>query len=456
VDLDYVVTAGLGDTSYLLGSDGEGLVVDPQRDVDRLLALAEANDLRIRYVVETHVHNDYLSGAIEVRRATGAEVVGPTGSGYAFPFHAVADGDDLHLGALRVAAIATPGHTPEHTSYLVYEQGSDEPVAVFTGGSLMVGGAGRTDLLGPDRTDELTRRQFRSLRRLAELPDAVRVLPTHGAGSFCGAGPPPTHPLSTIGAERRENQALRAASEDVFVKQQLDGLLAYPTYYRQMAPINRAGPGPVDAVIAPAALSPAQVEQLVAAGAQVVDARGRTEFAAAHLPGSINVELDDAFASYVGWLVPFGADLVLVVPEPAGDSIREATTQLLRIGYERVLGHLADGLPAWQSSGREVRGYPLATVEELCEAIRSGANPFVVDVRQRPEWEAGHLEGSTHRFVGDLPGHEWELEGAEAWVICRTGHRSAMAASLLDRADVSVRLVADRGVEELLRHCATA
>jgi rhodanese-related sulfurtransferase len=368
----------------------------------------------------------------------------------------MSEGDDLRLGSLRVVAMATPGHTPEHTSYLVYEEGSGEPVAVFTGGSLMVSGAGRTDLLGPDRTDELTRRQFHSLRRLAELPDAVRVLPTHGAGSFCGAGPPPAHPLSTIAAERRENHALRAASEDVFVKQQLDGLLAYPTYYRQMAAINRAGPDPVEAVISPAALSPAQVEQLVAEGAQVVDARGRAEFAAAHLPGSINIELDDAFASYVGWLVPFGADLVLVVPEPAGDSVREAATQLLRIGYERVLGHLVDGIPAWRASGREVRSYPLGTIEELCEAIRSGAEPFVLDVRQQTEWEAGHVEGSAHRFVGDLPGHEGELGGAEAWVICRTGHRSAMAASLLDRADVSVRLVADRGVEELLRDCPTA
>jgi rhodanese-related sulfurtransferase len=223
-----------------------------------------------------------------------------------------------------------------------------------------------------------------------------------------------------------------------------------------MAPINRAGPGPVDAVIAPAALSPAQVEQLVAEGAQVVDARGRTEFAAAHLPGSINVELDDAFASYVGWLVPFGADLVLVVPEPAGDSVREATTQLLRIGYERVRGHLVDGLAAWQSSGREVRGYPLATVEELCEAIRSGADPFVLDVRQRPEWEAGHLEGSTHRFVGDLPGHEGELEGAEAWVICRTGTARRWRRASWTGRTCRLRLVADRGVEEVLRHCATA
>jgi glyoxylase-like metal-dependent hydrolase (beta-lactamase superfamily II)/rhodanese-related sulfurtransferase len=453
VDLESVAIPGLGDTSYLLGSDGEGLVVDPQRDVGALLDLAEADDLRVRYVLETHVHNDYVSGAMEIHRATGAEVVGPTGSGFAFAFHAMSEGDDLRLGSLRVVAMATPGHTPEHTSYLVYEEGSEDPVAVFTGGSLLVAGAGRTDLLGPDRTDELTRRQFRSIRRLAELPDAVRVLPTHGAGSFCVAGPPPEQRVSTIGAERQENRALGAASEDVFVKQQLDGLLAFPTYYRQMAPMNRAGPDPVEAVIQPVALSPSQVEQLVAEGAQVVDGRGRAEFAAAHLPGSINIELDDAFASYVGWLVPFGADLVLVVPEPSEDSMREAATQLLRIGYERVLGHLVDGVPAWRASGRDVRSYPLATIEELCDALRSGSHPFVLDVRQRTEWEAGHLEGSVHRFVGDLPGHEGELEGAEAWVICRTGHRSAMAASLLDRAGVSVRLVADRGVDELLRDC---
>jgi glyoxylase-like metal-dependent hydrolase (beta-lactamase superfamily II)/rhodanese-related sulfurtransferase len=455
VDLDYVVTPGLGDHSYLLGSSGEGLLVDPQRDIERILVLAEANDLRVRYVLETHVHNDYLSGALEAHRATGAEVIGPTGSGYAFPFRPVADGDELHLGSLRIVAMATPGHTPEHTSYLLFEDGSDEPVAVFTGGSLMVGGAGRTDLLGPDRTDGLTRAQYRSLRLLAELPDAVRVLPTHGAGSFCGAGPPPAHRLSTIGTERRENAALRAAGEEAFVKQQLDGLLAYPTYYREMAAINRNGPGSVEGIVAPAALFPSDVERLMAEGAHVVDARGRAEFAAAHLPGSVNIELDEAFASYVGWLVPFGADIVLIVPEPAEDAVREAATQLLRIGYERVLGHLVDGVAAWQASGREVRRYLLGTIEELCDAIRAGAEPFILDVRQRTEWEVGHIEGSVHRFVGDLPGHEGELEGDEAWVICRTGHRSAMAASLLDRAEVSVRLVADRGVEDLLRDCLT-
>ncbi len=461
MDVELVVTAGLGDNSYVLVSEAEALVVDPQRDVGRYLEIAASKGAVIGQVLETHVHNDYVSGAVELRAATGAEIVGPAGAGYGFAHRGVADGDELKVGDLRIVAVATPGHTPEHTSYLVYEGGSDAPSAAFTGGSLMVGGAGRTDLLGPAFTDGLTRDQFRSLRRLAALPDAVAVLPTHGAGSFCGTGPAPRERTSTLSEERVRNPALAAPDEETFVRMQLSGLLAYPAYYRSMAPINRAGPAvlgdlmPRLSKLRLSKLSPEQLERAMAGGVAVVDARWRVQFARAHVPGSINVELDDTFGSYVGWVVPFGSPVALVLPEPEGEAMDEAATQLLRIGYDRIEGYLAGGVKAWRASGRAVGSYPVAGLEELCRRYRSSLRPEVLDVRQQAEWDAGHIEGSRHVFVGDLPGRVEELAGAgEVWAVCGTGHRASLASSLLDRAGIQVRLVDGTGVRDFLKHCA--
>jgi glyoxylase-like metal-dependent hydrolase (beta-lactamase superfamily II) len=242
MDYELFVTPGLGDNSYLLVSAGEAVVVDPQRDAWRFLSAADARKLRVRYVLETHVHNDYVSGALEIRAAAQAEIGAPARGKYEFPHRAMAEGDEIRIGALRIVAWETPGHTPEHIAWLVYEDGRADPVAVFGGGSLIVGTAGRTDLLGPDVADDLTRAQFRSLRRLAALPPSVQLLPTHGAGSFCTASVGSRDRTSTIGDELRSNPALAARDEDSFVRRQLEGLRAYPAYYAHMAGINRAGP----------------------------------------------------------------------------------------------------------------------------------------------------------------------------------------------------------------------
>jgi hydroxyacylglutathione hydrolase len=451
VELEVVVAPGLGDNSYLVASGSEAAVVDPQRDVGRLLSLAESRDVTISHIVETHVHNDYVSGAIELREATGAEILAPARGRYEFAHRRMAEGDEARVGELRLVAIETPGHTPEHLSYLVYER-TDVPVAAFTGGSLMVGGAGRTDLLGPEQTEELTRAQYRTLRRLASLPDTVQVLPTHGAGSFCGAGPARKQRISTMLEERGHNRALASSDEEEFVRQQLSGLLDYPAYYAHMASINRAGPPLVRDVPPAGALSPEEVEARVADGAWVVDGRGRRAFAEAHLPGSINVELTDSFASYVGWVVPFNHRLVLVLPPPEETHLDEAVAKLLAVGYERIEGYLAGGLQAWRSSGRQVRSFPVATIEELCEEWTR--SPSVLDVRQREEWYAGHIPRSTHIFVGDLPHRLDEVpRDREVWVACATGQRTAIAASLLDRRGVSVRSVVAGGIPDWLRLC---
>jgi glyoxylase-like metal-dependent hydrolase (beta-lactamase superfamily II)/rhodanese-related sulfurtransferase len=459
MDLDLIVTRGLGDTTYLVSSGGEAALIDPQRDAGRFLARAAGRDVAIRFVLETHVHNDYVSGAVEVRNATGAEIGAPARGRYAFDHRPLREGDEVRFGGIRLVAMETPGHTPEHLAYLVFEDGVEEPAAVFSGGSLMVGGAGRTDLLGPEQTDGSTRAQFRTLRRLAALPADTRVLPTHGAGSFCGAGPAPKSRSSTIGAEHDGNAALRAPDEQTFVREALEGLPSFPAYYRHMAVINRAGPRVLGSIPKLPALTPERAAGLLGSGVWVVDARAREAFAGAHIPGSLNVELDPAFGSYVGWLVPFDAPLVLVLPfEPSG-AATETVIQLLRVGYEHVLGFLDGGVEAWHRAGLELASYPVATVDDLCREIRSGRGPAVLDVRQQGEWDAGRIPDSVHLFVGDLPERlpqvaELGLEGP-VWTICASGHRSAMAASLLAGAGIPVRAVARGGVEDWLASCSS-
>ncbi|HET9490679.1 MAG TPA: rhodanese-like domain-containing protein [Methylomirabilota bacterium] len=454
MEYELFVTPGLGDNSYLLIAAGEAVVVDPQRDAWRFLAAAEARKLRVRYVLETHVHNDYVSGALELRSAAGAEIAAPARGKYEFPHRAMTEGEEVRIGALRVVAWETPGHTPEHLAWLVYEDGRRDPVAVFGGGSLIVGSAGRTDLLGPGVADELTRAQFRSLRRLAELPRDVQLLPTHGAGSFCTTSVGSMERTSTIGAELRSNPALSTRDEESFVRQQLAGLRAYPAYYAHMAAINRAGPPVLGRLPTVPALGPADVARRLEDGAWLIDARDRRAFAAAHVPGSVNIELDSTFGTYVGWLTPFNARLLLLLPDPVPEALAEAVTQLIRIGYERIVGYAAGGLEAWQSERRAIRSFPTASIDDLCHAYLAGQPIRVLDVRQPVEWEAGYVPGSLRIHLGDLPARLAEIPAdREVWTTCASGHRASMAASLLDRVGIPVRLVAAGGVPEWLARC---
>jgi glyoxylase-like metal-dependent hydrolase (beta-lactamase superfamily II)/rhodanese-related sulfurtransferase len=454
MDLELFVTPGLGDNSYLLRSGEEAVLVDPQRDAWRFLAAAERLGVRVRAVLETHVHNDYVSGAHEVRAATGAELVLPARGRYEFPYRPADDGDEVTLGELRLVALATPGHTPEHLSWLVYRAGSPDPEALFSGGSLLVGSAGRTDLLGPAYTDGLTRDQYATLSRLAELPDEVTVLPTHGAGSFCVAAMPGTRPTSRMADERRRNPLLRAVDLSGFTEELSGELMAYPAYYRRMAPINRAGPPVLHALPNPPELSPEAARAAQARGAWVVDARGRDEFAAGHIPGSLNIELNSGFGSYVGWLLPHDAPVVLLLPEPVDESLTEAMTQLIRIGWSQVAGHLPGGVGRWRAGGGEVSRYDVVSAGDLCDAQERGEEPVVLDVRQELEWAWGTVPGSHLVFVADLASRLGELPADRpVWVICSNGHRAAIAASMLDGAGIPVRLVGNGGVGEWRARC---
>jgi hydroxyacylglutathione hydrolase len=455
MDLELFVTPGLGDASYLLASGREAVLVDPQRDAWRFLEVAERRGWRIRHVLETHVHNDYLSGALETRAATGADIAAPARGGYEFEHLAIDEGDAIELGGLRLTAWATPGHTPEHLAWVVTDlsrpdEAADAPIAAFTGGSLLVGSAGRTDLLGPALTDALTRDQQRSLARLAELPDAAQVLPTHGAGSFCSAGPASAKRVSTVAAERFANPTfqLAGAAADAFRAEALAGLGRFPAYYAHMAALNRRGPRVLGRLILPPELDPAAFEAAAADGTAIVDARDRGAFAAGHVPGALNIELDSAFAGYVGWLVPFGEPVLLVLPDGAPDALAEATTELLRIGYDWVRGVLAGGVDAWVESGRSLSSYGTTTMRALHEERVSGADDSILlDVRQPVEWrDDGVVPGSEQIFVADLPARLVDLPvDRPLTVFCRSGHRAAMAASILDAAGRQVRLVATGG-----------
>jgi hydroxyacylglutathione hydrolase len=456
MDLELFVTPGLGDASYLLASGREAVLVDPQRDAWRFLEVAERRGWRIRYVLETHVHNDYLSGALEARAAVGAEIAAPARGGYAFEHLPMDEGDTIEIGGLRLTAWATPGHTPEHIAWAVSDLARSatpdgDPIGVFTGGSLLVGSAGRTDLLGPVLAEALTRDQQRTLQRLATLPDATEILPTHGAGSFCSAGPTGLQRVTSIAAERFANPTFRVAGEpfEVFRAQATANLGRYPAYYAQMAPINRAGPRVLGRLSVPPALDAGAFEA-AAAGATIVDARDRSAFAAGHIPGALNIELDGTFAGYVGWLVPFASKVVLVLPEGAPEAPVSAATELLRIGYDWIAGWLEGGIAAWAASGRAVATYATTTMRAEHDDLAGGQARLLLDVRQPIEWQTdGVIPGAERIFVADLPGRLAELpHDRPITVFCKSGSRSAIAASLLDAAGRDVRVVADGGAAD--------
>ena len=430
-------TPGLGDNTYALRSGGEMVVVDPQRDLDRVEAMLRQTGGRLVAVLETHVHNDYVSGGSALAERHGAVYCLPAGSGYTGEHRPLADGDEVAVGAVTLRALFTPGHTPHHTSYGVVEAGAVR--AVFSGGCVMVGACGRTDLISPDLTEDLTRRQYRSAHRIGSFADPTAVAPTHGAGSFCAAGAADADTWTTVGRERTRNPAFLAGDEDDFVRGQLAALLAYPTYYGQMADLNRQGVGGWEAQ-PPRLLSPDELASLIEDGTMVVDGRPRHDFAAGHIPGSVNIELDAAFGTYVGWLFPFGAPLALNL---GPDQLAiEALRQCARIGIESFVGVLDGGAAAWATSGRPLGSYPTTDIKGLRAAMAAG-DVRVLDVRQPLEWSDGRVPGALHLHVAELPARVDELQGSDTpvYVYCRTGHRTAMAASLLARAGVPAVLV---------------
>lgn len=425
-----LVDEGLGNSSYLVDlGDGRALAVDPARDPGPYLAAAAHRGLAIAYAAETHLHADFVSGSRELA-AGGAQVLAAAAGGTVFGHRGLGDGDEVDLGGLTLRALATPGHTPEHLSYLLLDGG--RPAALFSGGSLLVGAVARTDLIAPGRTEELARSLWRSLHeRILTLPGDLPVYPTHGAGSFCAA-PAGGERTTTIGAEKAANPLLAAPGEGAFVKLLLGGLGSYPPYFLRLREANRRGPvlhGPGPWTLP--ALPAARVRALLGAGATVIDARPIASFAAGHIPGALSIELRPAFATWLGWLADPGRDLIFVL-EP-GQNRADLVRQARNVGYERLAGELDGGMPAWQGAGQ-----PASQVRLVAAAEVTGP---VLDVRQDSEFEAGHVPGARHAELGALGEAAPQPGGGPLTVICGHGERAMTGASLLEaagRSDLSV------------------
>ena len=424
-----VVDEGLGNSGYLLDlGDGRALAVDPSLDLRAVYVTAATRGLRIAYAAETHLHADFLSGARQLAADHDAQILASAAGNRTFAHTRLGDGDDVDLGGLTLRALATPGHTPEHLSFLLLD--GPREIGVFTGGSLIVGAAARTDLVGADRTEELARAQYRSLHRLAGLPDTTAVWPTHGAGSFCSA-PPGAERTSTIGSEKVANALLAAPDEDTFVATLIATLGSYPAYFARLGELNRRGP----LVTTAPGLTPldaGEVRRLLADGAAVVDVRPVADYAAGHLPGSVSIPLRPVFASWLGWLLPPDVPLVIVRnPDQDPDDI---LWPALKVGYPTIVGELAGGAAAWAAGGGRLNTTGLVDPGHLDPTT-------VVDIRQRSEHAAGHVPGARLIELGRLTEHAKELPGGPATVMCGHGERAATAASLLERAgraDVSI------------------
>lgn len=421
----------LGHASTLVGSQksGEALLLDPRRDVDQYLETATERGVRITHVIDSHGHNDYVSGLAEVADRTGAEVLASAHGEAEYDHRPVKDGETLEMEDVSFEVVHTPGHTPEHISLLVRDlSAGDEPVILLSGGSLLVGDVARPDLLGGrEEAREAAKTLCRTLEeRILALPDHVEVLPTHVAGSLCASGIG-TRLSTTIGYERETNQALiRAARGEGCVD--LDVLPAVPPYWRRMRPINMVGAPVLGAVDPPPPLTPDAFEER-AREASVLDTRSPEAFAAGHVPGALNAGLAGSFPTWAGTVLPEGAEVLLVLEGP-GD-LMEATWHLLRIGYDPPVGWLDGGMEAWRTSGKEMASVPALSVHEFREKL--GRDEVdVLDVRQPAEWAAGHIEGATWITGAELPERLDEVaEGRPLAVLCGSGYRSSVAGSLI-------------------------
>ena len=420
-----IETPALGDRSYLVHDGEAALVIDPQRDTDRVTALAADAGVRITHVAETHVHNDYVTGGFALARAARASYLVNADDPVGFDRTPVSDGDAVEVGGMRVRVLATPGHTYTHLAYVV-EAGGDV-AGVFTGGSLLYGSTGRTDLLGPGATPALSRAQWASAHRLArELPDTAPIFPTHGFGSFCSATQSAAT-SSTIGQEKLANPVL-TLDERAYVESLLAGLDAWPAYYAHMAPANLAGPAGPD-LSPPRPADAAELRRRIEAGEWVVDLRDRIAFAAGHVPGTFSIPLDQRFATYLGWLIPWGTPLTLLGDSP--EQIAWAQRELARIGIDR-LAAAATGRPETWAGERGVASIRLAKFGDLAAAMDAGNGPPVVlDVRRRLEWVESHIAGAVHIPLHELPGKIAELPPGDVWVHCESGYRSTVAVSML-------------------------
>lgn len=425
-----LVDEGLGNSSYLVDlGDERALVVDASRDLRSVRAAAQSRRLRVAIAADTHLHADFLSGARQLAATDRATLVASAAGQRDFAHTGLEDGDELDLGGLRLQALATPGHTSEHLSFVLLD--GDAPLGVFTGGSLLVGAAARTDLVDRRRTEELARAQYQSLQRLLTLPDDVAVWPTHGAGSFCSS-PPSADRTSSIGREKATNALLQVPDEDAFVTALLGSLGSFPPYFLRLAEENRLGPALLNGAPTLASTDPLTAWQLLSNGALLVDVRPVRDFSAGHLPGSLSIPLRDVFATWLGWVAPH--DRPLLVLRNEGQDPGEIVWQAAKVGYDNLVGEIAGGLAACVAAGLPTTATPLLAPDDLNGLA-------VLDVRQHSEFAAGHVPGAHNIELGDVAHRAGDVPAGPVAVMCGHGERAMTAASLLEAAghhDLSV------------------
>ncbi|HEU0294013.1 MAG TPA: MBL fold metallo-hydrolase [Anaerolineales bacterium] len=437
------VDTGLGNSAYLIGSheNKKGILVDPLRDVDRYLHAARERGLTLTHVLDTHLHADFVSGNREIAAQTAAVIGASAEAGLGFDHQPLTEDSVLDLGAFQIRVMTTPGHTLEHISFLVVEADGKTPSALFSGGALIVGGAARTDLLTPELTRPLASHLYHTIHdKFLKLPDEVNVFPTHGAGSFCVA-PASSDRTSTIGHERRTNKLAQPQSEQEFIERTLEGLPAYPTYYKYMRDINQRGARILGGVPVLKPYSASEVKALMEEDVVLLDIRHQKAFGAGHIPNSYGIRVDAPLVVWAGWVIPFGSR-ILLLGEAAADR-EEATRQLIRIGYDEVLGYLEGGIEAW------AREYPVETVrsfnvKELRERLEEVT---LIDVRRLSEWDEGHIAGAIHFEGGRIP---WEPlpfpQDKPLAIQCSSGNRSMIAISVLKRRGIHNVIQVDGGM----------
>jgi len=448
--IEQFVDTGLGNSAYLIGSHAtqKGILIDPLRDVDRYLHAASERGIQLTHVLDTHLHADFISGNREIAHQTGA-VIGASAEAQAgFEHQALTEESVIDLGAFQIRVLTTPGHTPEHISFLLHEPDNKTPSALFSGGALIVGGAARTDLLGPELTQPLAHQLYHSLHhKLLKLPDKLEVFPTHGSGSYCVA-PVSSDRITTIGRERTTNSLALARSEEEFVQRAVTDLPSYPIYYKYMREINQKGAKILGGIPRLKPLSADEVKVRMDGDIVVLDVRHGREFGAGHIPNSYGIRVDAPLTTWAGWLIPFGSRIALVAEST--DQLLAATRQLICIGYDGLVGYLNGGIEAWIKAGYPVSTISGMSVKELRERLDEVT---LVDVRQLSEWKEGHIPGAIHMEAGRIAWDELPFPHDKALAIqCASGNRSMSVSSVLQKRGYHNVIQVEGGINKWKMH----
>ncbi len=422
---------GLAHTSYMIGSQGECAVVDPRRDVDFYLKIAEKEGLKITHILETHLHADFISGHLELADITGAKIYISQKAQAEYDHIGLKENDRIEIGDVRINVLETPGHTPEHISLLVSDD-SDKPELVFTGDTLFVGDVGRPDLFGEDKASELAGKLYDSLHnKLMRLEDHIQVYPAHGAVSLCSLKIE-REKSSTIGHERRFNYAIQEKDRKKFTKLILEGMLEAPVYFSRSREINRKGPEILREFPGKRSISPQEAYDLLQDKAILLDIRSSREFSELHAEGAISIGFSPCLSTWSGWITPYDKPIILMIKDEGW--LEPTVRRLIRVGHDDISGYVEGGIEAWQEAGLPTQTLTYISAQELKQKLDDKGEPVVLDVRTKAEWDAGHIPGAFHIPLGYIPERYSETNGNEELaVMCDVGYRSTIASSILQR-----------------------